>query len=60
MKVKPTKTYILELSQDELLTLMNALGSTSYGGRIDAGMEEEQSEFIQKFWDELSDSVDLS
>ena len=55
MEIKSNKTYTIELTQDELLTLINGIGSTSYNSRIDAGMDIKQSKFMEELWEYLTD-----
>jgi hypothetical protein len=58
MIVKTTTQYTMTLTQEEIEILLGAIGSTSVCSRVDAGMTEDQSQFMSKFYHELSDVFD--
>lgn len=43
MKITTTKSYVIELSEQQIRMLWDAIGNTSNTSRIDAGMTQEQS-----------------
>lgn len=60
MQVKTVRTHTLVLSDEEMLMLEAAIGSTSINSRIDAGMSLEHSNFMSEFYNVIADAISSS